>query len=102
MSTLSPPHAAGVGAAGGMFTCAVSPSGYFGPGSGRERSRGVTPSRFRILGGAELGREEQGPPGEGTGRSLWGKSSGWESGGAGARESEERFGVFPSSTWLGS
>lgn len=47
------------------------PPGYFGPGSQRERSRGGhPPSRFRILGGAELGREEKGPRGEGTPKIL--------------------------------
>lgn len=43
------------------------PPGYFGPGSRRKRSRGgVIPPRFRIMGGADLEREEKGPRGEGT------------------------------------
>lgn len=48
------------------------PPGYFGPGSRRERSGGgvILPSCFRILGGAELGREEKGPRGEGTPKIL--------------------------------
>lgn len=48
---------------------------YFGSRSGRKRSRGgVILLCFRMLGGAELGREEKGPTGEGTPEILRGRA----------------------------
>lgn len=76
MSALSALHTANVGAAGRMFTFEVSPPArLFWSRLPEERSRGShPPSRFRILGGAELRREEKGPRGEGTPKILRGRA----------------------------
>lgn len=76
MSELPAPRAALVGAAGGMFTCEVSPPALlFWSQAPRGRGQGgVIPPRFRILGAAELGRDEKGPRGEGTPKILRGRA----------------------------
>lgn len=78
MSALSAPHTAGVGAARRMFTCEVSPPArvilVLALG-GRGQGGVILPSCFRILGGAELGREEKGPRGEGTPKILPGRAT---------------------------
>lgn len=61
-----------------MFTCEVSPPArvilVLALG-GRGQGGVILPSCFRILGGAELGREEKGPRGEGTPKILPGRAT---------------------------
>lgn len=105
-SELPEPCTAGVGAVPGMFTCEVFPPParfILVPATGGRGQGGVIPPCFRILGGAELGREEKGPTGEGTPEILPGRA---EAGRAvlqgDGKEERGRFGVSPSSTWFGS
>lgn len=56
-----------------MFTCEVSPPArlfWSWLPEGEVKGGSSPPSRFRILGGAELGSEEKGPRGEGTPKIL--------------------------------
>lgn len=98
MSALNAPHTVSVGAAWRMFTCEVYPPArlfWSRLSEGEVKGGVILPSSFRILGGAELGREEKGPRGEGTPKILRERVAGRREVAQGAGNREEGGLEFP-------